>query len=125
MKCRKLIVQGLKSGSPWPVMECGGAYVDNGDSLIVDAKIGQRMLTQYPAHLSDGGECDRESLSGGHYTIEKSDATATDKPAKPAPKTESVETKTETTDDEPPAERADDRSMAGRGRRKKKKTTRK
>jgi len=122
MKCRKLTVQNLKPGSPWPVMECGGAYVDNGDTIIVDERIAKRFATQYIGHLVDAGECEMESLSGGHYQIEKAGKTDGGDPKpksepKPPPADETPTT------DESPADKADDRSMEGRGRRGKKKKT--
>lgn len=118
MKCKILIVQNVKPGSPWPVLECGGAYADNGDSIVVDASIAARMLAAHPSHLKDGGDCERDGLSGGHYAIESGDAKPAPAP-KPKPKADDDGESADSVSAKTPADKADDRSMADRGRRKK------
>jgi hypothetical protein len=118
MKCKILVVQNLKSGSPWPVLECGGAYVSNGDKIVVVESIAARMKLQHGPYLADGGDCERDSLAGGHYAIEKGGAAEQPKPApKSEPKSEPVVADVET-----PAEMADDKSMTGRPKRRRKKS---
>lgn len=112
MKCTKLIVVNVSNGSTWPIMEMGGVNVSNGDAIICESNVAKRMLTQYRGMLTESGELEMSHLSGGHYHITKGSQLA---------KSE-VETEVESVEHETPADKADDRSMAGRGRRFKKKS---
>lgn len=132
MKCAILAVQNIKTGSSLTVMECGGVTVHNGDNIVVPVAIAKRMMLQHGPFLKFNGECERNQLPGGHYGIEKS-MVVVDEPVVVETKKKSETTVVENAVVEPdemtepapvpletPAERADDRSMFGRGRRRKK-----
>lgn len=139
MKCAILTVQNVKPGSTWTVLECGGVNVSNGDKIVVPVAIAKRMMVQHGPYLKYDGDCERQQLSGGHYVVEKSTAVVSE-PVVVETKKKSehvLELDPEQSDErvvepdtmtepapvplETPAERADDRSMFGRGRRRKKK----
>lgn len=113
MKCSKLTVVNVSNGSTWTIMEMGGVNVSNGDAIICESNIAKRMLTQYRGMLLESGEIEMTHLSGGHYHVQRN---GNDEPkaiqTKPGPVIIEHET---------PADKADDKSMAGRGKRFKKK----
>lgn len=111
MKCSKLTVVNVSNGSTWTIMEMGGVNVSNGDAIICESNIAKRMLTQYRGMLMESGEIEMTHLSGGHYHIQRNEK---DVPKQPQPEPVTI-------DHETPADKADDKSMAGRGKRYKKK----
>lgn len=107
MKCKILVSEKMSS---IPLSECGGAVLAPGDKLIVKADIYDRMKVQYGPALVCAGEVEKEVLRGGHYEYcsGKQKAPEVSKDAL-APAGESS----------PLTEKSSDKSMIGKGWRKK------
>lgn len=119
MKCKKLTVVNVSSGSSWSILEMGGVNVSNGDAIYCEPNIANRMMTQYRGMLIDSGEMEMGSLSGGHYHIVKFSSM---EPKIINDESKLNESSSDETEHETPADKADDRSMTGRGQRFKKKS---
>jgi len=79
--CTGLLVTGFHSGSPFPLFECGGSYVEPGDKLIVEkqcaAAIMSRCGTMIEVVKDDIKQ--EKALSNGHYQIFRSGLTLAEK----------------------------------------------
>lgn len=92
-KCVMLEVANLK-GSQLCLLEAGGLYLDNGNQILVDAGVAQRLKLQYKPFLVEVRAMEKESLSGGWYEVlrgkspgydEKASGQIKDDPPAPAP----------------------------------------
>ena len=111
MKCVSLEAQSYVM-----IGECGGAVLQKGQVIVVQAEIAERMMLQYKV-LKSTGVCEMERLKGGHYQVGGASAPEpkeTVAESKPAPEQEPVA-------DEPAvSEKKENKSLFGKKRVKRK-----
>ena len=90
MKATEIRCAAACKGSPVVVMECASLSIGDGDIMLVQSSIAERMVKQYRGKLVAGKEVEVERLSGGHYQLvqakNKSEAQASARGSKAASK---------------------------------------
>ena len=88
MKATEISCSAACKGSPVVIMECAALSLGDGDIMLVQSSIVERMVKQYRGKLVAGKEVEVEKLKGGHYQLvqaaNKSEASASAATQKPA-----------------------------------------
>lgn len=90
MKATEIRCAAACKGSPVVVTECAALSLSDGDIMLVQSSIAERMVKQYRGKLVAGKEVEVEKLKGGHYQLiqakNKSEAQDSARGSKAAPK---------------------------------------
>lgn len=129
---KKCVVLVANKMAGIPMAEFGGAVLADGDEIIVQKDIADRMVVQYKGRLVQVKELEKEQLRNGHYELgsagsseskpaakpAKTKPAAKDKPAKEDEKADdSEEVKEEDQAEGELKKVSKDKSMAGKGKK--------